>query len=73
LTVLFRHVFVVPKNETFRYEYDFIFRVKSGMFDKWLFKEEKRHLRAIFMKNALKPKRNIKKQDDFSQKVTFLA
>jgi hypothetical protein len=43
------------------------------MFDKWLFKEEKRHLRAIFMKNALKPKRNIKKQDDFSQKVTFLA
>jgi len=43
------------------------------MFADWPFNKEKMPFLYFFMKNALKPKENIKKQDYFSQKVTFRA
>jgi len=61
------------KTDLFRYDYDFIFYVKNGTFDESRFKGEKCSFRAFFMKIALKTKENAKKQDVFSQKVTFRA
>jgi len=43
------------------------------MSDEWPFESGNRRFGTFFMKNALKTKEKVKKQDYFSQKVTFRA